>query len=131
MTLIAGAGVVADGCSPDEAGWVEIDGAHIVGVGTGGRPGAQGVGDAVLVPGFIDLQINGAGAVDFAHADRDAWRRALQAQARHGTTACCPTLVSAPLMTYDEPLAVARAVASGTVRGSDDELGARVLGVHL
>jgi N-acetylglucosamine-6-phosphate deacetylase len=131
MTVVAGAGVVADGCRPDAAGWVEIDGGRIVGVGTGTRAGATGTGDAVLVPGFVDLQINGAGAVDFAHADRAGWQRALQAHARHGTTACCPTFVSAPLAAYDEPLAVALAVASDTESATGDELGARVLGVHL
>jgi N-acetylglucosamine-6-phosphate deacetylase len=126
MSVLAGAGLVADGCDPDSSGWVEIDGAHIVGIGTGSRPGASAVDDAVLVPGFIDIQINGLGAIDFAHADAAAWRRALQTQVRHGVTACCPTLVSAPLASYDEPLAVARAIASGTAGA-----GAAVLGVHL
>jgi len=130
MTVIAGAGVVADGCSPDETGWVEIDDGHIVRVGRGTLPGATRVDDAVLVPGFIDMQINGVGAVDFAHADRVAWQDALAAQARHGVTACCPTLVSAPLAAYAEPLAVARAVGADT-RSRRDEVGATVLGVHL
>ena len=126
MTVIAGAGVVADGCLPHEAGWIEIDGGRIVGVGAGTRRGSTGVDDAVLVPGFIDLQINGVDAVDFAQADRAGWRVALQDQARHGVTACCPTLVSAPLPSYTEPLTVALAVAS-----DDDATGAAVLGVHL
>ncbi len=126
MTVIAGAGVVADGCDHHDTGWVEFDGAHIVGVGTGSRPGATGPADVVLVPGFVDLQINGLGAIDFAHSDVAGWQRALHTQARHGVTACCPTLVSAPLASYEEPLAVARGLASDT-----GDSGAAVLGVHL
>lgn len=135
MTVIAGAGLIADGCRPHEAGWIEFDAGHIVSVGEGTRRGSTRVDDAVLVPGFIDIQINGVGAVDFAHADRAGWQRALQDQARHGVTACCPTLVSAPLPAYAEPLAVARAVASDAEppsrHGEGESVGAAVLGVHL
>jgi N-acetylglucosamine-6-phosphate deacetylase len=136
MTVIAGAGLVAAGCSPDEPGWVEIDGGRIVGVGRGTRPesvgGAVDVSfDAILVPGFIDVQVNGVDRVDFAHADRAGWQTALRSQARHGVTACCPTLVSAPLASYAQPLAVAAAVASGTGISDAEEVGATVLGVHL
>ena len=117
------------GCSPHEPGWVEFDGAHIVGVGRGTRPGASAVDDAVLVPGFVDIQINGLDRVDFAHADAAGWQAALRSQARHGVTACCPTLVSAPLESYAEPLAVASAFSA--TASPEDEIGAAVLGVHL
>lgn len=133
MTVVAGAGVVAAGCSPHEPGWVEFDGAHIVGVGRGTRPGASAVDDAVLVPGFVDIQINGLDRVDFAHADAAGWHAALRSQARHGVTASCPTLVSAPLASYAEPLAVAATFCrsgSGTATARD-EIEAAVLGVHL
>ena len=123
MTVVAGAGVVADGCRADEPGWIEFDGARIVGVGRGTRPGATAVEDAVLVPGFVDFQINGLGAVDFAHADAAGWRTALRAQARHGVTACCPTLVSAPLDSYAEPLAVAATLLGDAT--ADDRRSAR------
>jgi N-acetylglucosamine-6-phosphate deacetylase len=130
MTIIAAAGVVAAGCSPDEPGWVEIDGDRITGVGRGIRPGSVGIDDALLVPGFIDLQVNGVDAVDFAHADPSGWHTALRAQARHGVTGCCPTLVSAPLAAYAEPLAVGAAVVSDTRRFPDD-VEATALGIHL
>lgn len=129
MTVIAAAGVVAAGCNPGEAGWVEVDDDRIIGVGNGTRAGAIGVDDAILVPGFIDIQVNGVDTVDFAHADARGWRAALVAQARHGVTACCPTLVSAPFDSYAEPLAVAASLRSQV--DSAGEFGAAVLGVHL
>jgi N-acetylglucosamine-6-phosphate deacetylase len=128
MTVLAGAGVIADGCRADEPGWVELDGAHIVGVGRGKRRDATAIDDAILVPGFIDIQVNGLGRVDFAHADAAGWHTALRSQARHGVTACCPTLVSAPLESYAAPLAVAAAVSAAP---NPDDVGATVLGVHL
>jgi N-acetylglucosamine-6-phosphate deacetylase len=134
MTVIAAAGLVAPGGDPDTAGWVEIDGGRIVGVGDGTRAGSVGIDGTVLVPGFIDLQVNGVDGVDFAHAAPAGWRAALHSQARHGVVACCPTLVSAPLASYAEPLSVAAAVASdaGNAGNTDAEaLGATVLGVHL
>jgi N-acetylglucosamine-6-phosphate deacetylase len=128
MTVVAGAGIVADGFAIDSPAWVEFDerdGGRITGIGAGSRPGAVVIDDAVLVPGFVDLQVNGIGTVDFAQPDAAAWRSALLEQARHGVTACCPTLVSAPLDSYAEPLAVAASVRAG------EHAGAHVVGVHL
>jgi N-acetylglucosamine-6-phosphate deacetylase len=130
MTVIAGAGLLAPGCEPDQAGWVEIDDGRIISVGRGTRVGAVGVDDAVLVPGFVDVQVNGLDDVDFACADPSSWQAALRAQARHGVTACCPTLVSAPLTAYEEPLRVAAAVAAASP-DADDEVGTEIAGVHL
>lgn len=54
-----------------------------------------------LVPGFVDLQVNGIGPVDVATADGaggwDALDRSLLAQ---GTTTWCPTVISRPLAAY-------------------------------
>ena len=131
MTVVAAAGVVAAGCSSDEPGWVEFDAGRIVGVGRGRPASATFVDGAVLVPGFVDIQVNGVGGDDFACAGAHRWLTALHAQARHGVTACCPTLVSAPLASYDEPLAIAAAIASGDAVAAGNEVGAAVLGVHL
>jgi N-acetylglucosamine-6-phosphate deacetylase len=127
MTIVAGAGIVAAGLAIDSPAWVELDDGFITALGAGPpAPGATVVADAVLVPGFVDLQVNGVGAVDFATGDVDAWRDALRALARHGVTACCPTLVSAPLDAYVEPLHVA-----ATRLGDAHHDEAAVLGVHL
>jgi N-acetylglucosamine-6-phosphate deacetylase len=132
MTVVTGAGVVAPDCSADDPGWIEFEDGRIVGVGSGTRAGAHTVDDAVLVPGFLDLQVNGVGTVDFAHADRDGWLEAMRVQARHGVTGCLPTLVSAPLESYSAPLAVAAAVAGETESApAGNAPVASVLGVHL
>ena len=56
-----------------------------------------GLPEWTLVPGFVDLQVNGIGAVDVARADGDDWRLLDRPLVAQGVTAWCPTLVSAPL----------------------------------
>jgi N-acetylglucosamine-6-phosphate deacetylase len=116
-------------CPPGEPspGWVAIDDGVITEVHAGAPPrGALDVGDALLVPAFVDLQCNGVGDVDFATADADGWHRALAALARHGVGALCATFVSAPLAAYDGMLAAAASARTGPAGGH-----AAVLGVHL
>jgi N-acetylglucosamine-6-phosphate deacetylase len=87
------------------ARWVAIDDGLIAEVGEGDPPsGATNLGDAVLCPGFIDVQINGIGDVDFSHCDVDAYARAEGMLLRCGVTTFLPTLISAPLETYASTL---------------------------
>ncbi|MGQ0804836.1 MAG: N-acetylglucosamine-6-phosphate deacetylase [Actinomycetota bacterium] len=97
-----------------------------VGSGAGDAPaGVLDLGDALLVPGFLDLQVNGVGEVDFARADGAGWERARSDLLRGGTTGFCPTLVSAPLDSYEPVL-----TRVDTLRATDGD-GAAILGVHL
>ena len=90
-------------------------------------PDAQQLGDVLLEPGFVDLQVNGIGDVDFWAADPDAWRRAGERLLSTGLTSYLPTLATAPLDEYDAGLArVAAAQADAIERGLP-----RVEGVHL
>ena len=57
--------------------------------------------DAVLAPGFVDVQVNGAGTVDFATASVDEIVAAIDGLVAGGCTTCVPTIVSAPLDDYD------------------------------
>jgi N-acetylglucosamine-6-phosphate deacetylase len=79
-----------------------------------------------LVPGFVDLQVNGVGPDDLwtvAKAQDDgAWRRISSALAAQGTTSWCPTLVTAPRPDYAPVL---------RWLGERPHEGPRVLGVHL
>jgi N-acetylglucosamine-6-phosphate deacetylase len=126
VTLVLASAAVCAEEGPKE-GWIAVEGERIVDAGSGPPPaGATDLGDRVLAPGFIDLQCNGLGTVDFATAKRDEWQGALRTLAAHGVTACCPTFVTAPLDRYDAMLDAAEAA-----RGNDDALGAAVLGVHL
>ena len=131
MTIVAASGLIAPGCRDDASGWVEFDGDRIIGIGSGNRAGATMLDGAILVPGFIDMQVNGVDGDDFAFAERAGWHTALHTQARHGVTACCPTLVSAPLAAYDEPMAIAASIVAGDSAAAPDQIGASVLGVHL
>ena len=81
----------------------------------------RGDGRGVAIPGLVDLQVNGVGDVDFAHADAAAYARAGEVLAASGVTAFQPTLITAP---EDELTAALRAVP-------DDRGGPRVIGAHL
>ncbi len=88
----------------------------MVGVQPAGRSGTA-------IPGYIDLQVNGFGGVDFLGADVDGYRIAGEALASCGVTAYQPTLVSAPL-----PTAVSALEQLAKAQGSG---GPRILGAHL
>jgi N-acetylglucosamine-6-phosphate deacetylase len=78
-------------------------------------------GRGIAVPGFVDLQVNGFGGVDFATADADGYRRAGEALLETGVTAFQPTFVTAP-----EPDLVA---ALHEIPA--EPIGPRILGAHL
>ena len=80
----------------------------------------------LILPGFVDLQVNGGGGA-FLTEDgsvESVWRMAA-AHARFGTTAMLPTIVTSPEATLVRALE-AVAVATEASNG-----GARVLGAHL
>ena len=57
-----------------------------------------------LVPGFVDVQVNGIDDIDVAAADDgDDWRRLGELLLDQGVTSWCPTLVTAPLDRYARP----------------------------
>lgn len=78
-----------------------------------------------IVPGFIDLQVNGHDDVDVAEARDGDWDRLDGLLVAQGVTAWCPTLVTAPLESY--PAALAR-VAQAAVRPGPRP---QILGAHL
>jgi N-acetylglucosamine-6-phosphate deacetylase len=83
------------------------------------------VPDHVLVPGLVDLQVNGIDDVDVASAEGDDWDRLDELLLAQGVTAWCPTLVTAPLDSYAAPLArIADAAARPGARPA-------ILGAHL
>lgn len=117
-------------CAPGSPGrgWVAVDDDRIVEVGTGREPrGAHDVGDALIAPGFIDLQVNGVGRDDFADAPLEGWQRAARSLLAHGVTAYCPTFVTAPLDAYGPML---DAAAHAQAVSANDSL-PTILGVHL
>ena len=87
--------------------------------------------ERTLVPGFVDLQVNGVDDVDVATAEGADWERLDQLLLAQGVTTWCPTLVTAPLPAYAAPLArIARAAARPT-RGRPTIAGAHLEGPFL
>jgi N-acetylglucosamine-6-phosphate deacetylase len=126
VTVVAAARVAnGEGGLSASPAWVVIEDDRVVATGIGVPPAGdiEQTGDALLAPGFLDLQVNGVGATDFATASVPEIVDALDALVRRGCTGCLPTLVTAPLDAYDgmlERIAAAR-------RARPDV----VLGVHL
>lgn len=82
--------------------------------------------DGLLLPGCIDLQVNGAGGRDANEATVEALDTIADATWRGGAVAFLPTLVTAPLpQLIERTRAVAQWIASW--RGQ----GAEPLGIHL
>lgn len=95
-TLVRAARLV-DGAGPVRDGWVLVVGDTILQAGTGVAPDADEVvdlGDATLVPGFVDL--HGHGGATQAYEDDD-FSAALAAHRAHGTTRSVVSLVANPV----------------------------------
>lgn len=56
--------------------------------------------EVLLTPGFIDIQVNGIGAIDVSDAQNSEWSALDSALLEQGTTTWCPTLISAPPDSY-------------------------------
>lgn len=82
------------------------------------------IGPGLLVPGFIDLQVNGGGGVLFNNQPTaEAIATICAAHARFGTTALLPTLIT------DTPDVTAAAIAAG--KAAHDARIPGFLGLHL
>jgi N-acetylglucosamine-6-phosphate deacetylase len=81
----------------------------------------------VLVPGFVDLQVNGYFGVEFDVADEAGWRLVADRLPESGTTAFVPTIITAPLPQLHGSLKAAAGIIPALARSQ----GAQVLGVHV
>ncbi len=107
-------------------GFVEVAGTVIAGVGTGLLPADVTLADGYLLPGLVDLQVNGYYGVEFQTADAASWARVMTRLPETGTTACLPTMITAPVGSLAGTL---RAAARFVPELPAD--GARVVGVHV
>jgi N-acetylglucosamine-6-phosphate deacetylase len=118
-----------------------VDGALLAGdvrIGADGRVAEVGVpvdrpGDAVAVPGLVDLQVNGFAGVDLRRSDPDGYRVAGEALAAHAATAVQPTYFGLRLDRYVAALDVLAAVAAdqAAALGRGEPWGCRFLPAHL
>ena len=81
-------------------------------------------GDSLLMPGFVDLQVNGAFGVDVATEPSRAPALS-ESLLSTGTTAYLPTIISSPESLYEEVLPELAAATGGPSSGAE------VLGAHL
>lgn len=91
------------------------------------EPSAKAADDGLLVPAFVDLQVNGVDDLDVwsiaRRSDEDGWKRLEGALLDRGIGAWCPTLVTAPIDDYAD--------AMRFITTRSDVGGPRNLGVHL
>jgi len=120
VTGLPGTGVLAPG-------YLAVSGGRIAEAG-GGPPPAHPDLDlrtGVLVPGLVDLQVNGYYGVDLADCDPEGWALVARRLPETGTTAFLPTFITAPVATLAATLRSAQKITGAVT------VGARVLGVHL
>ncbi|HET7478134.1 MAG TPA: N-acetylglucosamine-6-phosphate deacetylase [Rubrobacteraceae bacterium] len=80
--------------------------------------------DSLIVPGFVDLQVNGSFGVDVA-TEPGRLDELSEALLQTGTTSYLPTVISSPESLYE------RALPELAARTGDPASGAEVLGIHL
>jgi N-acetylglucosamine-6-phosphate deacetylase len=90
-------------------------------------------GDKIVVPGFVDIHIHGAGGHDVMEANARALDRITSTVARHGTTSMLATTVTAPVEETCHSLqGIARYIRSHeNPVGGITRLAAEILGIHL
>jgi len=96
-----------------------------VGEGPPPRPPDVRLAAGVLVPGFVDLQVNGYFGVEFEAVRAAEWRMVAARLPETGTTAFMPTFITAPVPQLAHALRQAAGLAG------EHAPGAQVLGVHL
>ncbi len=108
-------------------GYVGFEDGVITAIGSGPPPSPPDLelADGILVPGLVDLQVNGYFGVELGDAEPDGWATVARRLPETGTTAFLPTLITSQL---SQTIAALRR-AAGFVPGL--AAGARVLGVHL
>ncbi len=109
-TVLLGDGSVAD-VSPDDSLLADAHEVH-------------DYEEALILPGFVDLQVNGALGVDVA-SESSRLPELSRALLSTGTTSYLPTVISSPEGIYEEALPAIDAATSNPTSGAE------VLGVHL
>ncbi len=84
-------------------------------------------GGNYLSAGFIDIHVHGGGGHDFMDATEEAFRGALAAHMKHGTTSCVPTTLTAEQSELCEVFDTSRRVKASSAAAQLPE----ILGLHL
>jgi N-acetylglucosamine-6-phosphate deacetylase len=130
--MIIAAEQVVTAASPDGPvpfqGFVELTDGLISSVSAGppSRPADVTLTDGYLLPGLVDLQVNGYFGIEFQTADAGRWAAVADRLPSTGTTSFVPTIITAPLGQLAATLRAAREFVPDLPADS-----ARVLGVHV
>lgn len=110
-----------------EPGYLAMTAGRVTAVAQGRPPRAPDIAlaDGILLPGFVDLQVNGYFGEEFRVADADGWARVVTRLPQTGVTALLPTFVTAPPGALGAALRAASALIPTLPARA-----ARVLGVH-
>ncbi len=92
--------------------------------------GSSAAGGDFILPGLIDLQVNGSHGIDVMTAAPEVLAKLGEQLAREGTTAWLPTAVTAPIDRI-ERVHASIAETMGESRGDSNRQGAAILGMHL
>jgi N-acetylglucosamine-6-phosphate deacetylase len=96
--------------------------------------GRDGLADAILVPGFVDIHMHGGSGLDVMRATSGELPHLNQFLTTHGVTGYFPTTVAAPLdqtCRALERLADAIEASQSSPTANGDAVQARPLGIHL
>jgi len=110
-----------------EPGYVVMAAGRVTAAEAGRPPRAPDIvlPSGMLLPGFVDLQVNGYFGEEFPVAGADGWAKVVTRLPRTGTTALLPTFITAPPGALAAALRAASALIPALPAGA-----ARVLGVH-
>src|SRR5215813_14192802 len=80
-------------------GYLTCEAGVITGVGAGPPPGHPDLEltGGFLLPGLVDLQVNGYFGVQLADADPEGWAEVVRRLPETGTTAFLPTFITSPV----------------------------------
>jgi N-acetylglucosamine-6-phosphate deacetylase len=93
---------------------------------------SQGLADAILAPGFVDIHMHGGAGIDVMRAARGELLHLEKFLTTHGVTGYFPTTVAAPLdQTCAALVRLADAIEAAQSFSNDDTLQAHPLGIHL
>ncbi len=91
---------------------------------------AAGNGDDYILPGFVDLQVNGSHGIDVMNASVDELATLSRHLAREGATAWMPTAVTAPIEKIAQVHESIASAFENSQHGNSTDAAA-ILGMHL
>ncbi|MCA9671745.1 MAG: N-acetylglucosamine-6-phosphate deacetylase [Myxococcales bacterium] len=90
------------------------------------------LGELTVAPGYVDVHVHGARGADVVDGSAEALQVIARAHCERGTTAWCPTILTASVARTLRALeAIADACEAEQRAGDDAHEGARVIGAHL